>query len=146
MYYSVLLGVFRFCQLVSLLEETERIEKEVLLKRKTLEMLPSARDNINRLQEMSTAGTQRLLELAQEWDRHRQPMVEMQNEKEDLLNKVQYHRYSCSPFSGNVLGQLYCDIGPSGASMSILLLANNEYPFCLFFCSAARRAATWWKR
>jgi hypothetical protein len=33
-------------QLQSLLEETERREKEVLLKRRTLEMLPSARDNI----------------------------------------------------------------------------------------------------
>jgi hypothetical protein len=33
-------------QLQELLEDTERREKEVLLKRRALEMLPSARDNI----------------------------------------------------------------------------------------------------
>lgn len=89
-------------QLVSLLAETERMEKEVLLKRKTLEMLPTARDNISRLQEMSTAGTQKLLELAQEWDKHRQPMVEMLNEKEDLLNKVISFVRCLSNNGGNV--------------------------------------------
>ena len=33
-------------QLENLVEETEKREKEVLLKRRTLELLPSARDNI----------------------------------------------------------------------------------------------------
>jgi hypothetical protein len=37
---------------------------------------------------MGSAGTQRMLDLAQEWDRHRLPLVEAQTSKEDLLNKV----------------------------------------------------------
>ncbi len=45
--------------------------------------LPTAK-----LQEQGSAGTQRMLDLAQEWDRHRLPLVEAQTSKEDLLNKV----------------------------------------------------------
>lgn len=32
--------------------------------------------------------SQRLLDLAQEWDAHRLPLVAALNEKEDILNKV----------------------------------------------------------
>jgi len=76
-------------QLVTLVAETERFEKEVLMKRRTLELLPSARDNIGKLQEQCSAFSQRLLDLAQEWDSHRLPLVTALNEKEDVLNKVQ---------------------------------------------------------
>ncbi len=44
-----------------------------------------------KLQELGTAGTQRMLDLAQEWDRHRQPLVDALMEKEDILNKVQHY-------------------------------------------------------
>lgn len=38
-----------YAQLLTLVAETERFEKEVLMKRRTLELLPSARDNIGTL-------------------------------------------------------------------------------------------------
>ena len=61
MYLFVALLIYRISlpclneQLVSLLEETERIEKDVMMKRRTLELLPSARDNIGifRLHQLS---------------------------------------------------------------------------------------------
>ena len=40
------------------------------------------------MQEQCTAFSERLLGLAQEWDTHRQPLVEALSEKEDILNKV----------------------------------------------------------
>jgi len=40
------------------------------------------------MQEQCTAFSERLLGLAQEWDSHRQPLVEALSEKEDILNKV----------------------------------------------------------
>ncbi|KAJ1390309.1 hypothetical protein B484DRAFT_340964 [Ochromonadaceae sp. CCMP2298] len=60
------------------------MEREVLVKRKTLEMLPAANESIAKLQDLCSAGTQRLVELAQQWDEHRLPLVQQLREKEDL--------------------------------------------------------------
>lgn len=119
------------------------MEKDVLLKRKTLEMMPSVRDNISKLQELSTAGTQRLLELAQEWDRHRQPMVEMLNEKEDLLNKVLH--VAC------LQAELIAADFKVGFPLKlvIIMFKNCDMWFvgvCVVCCSGGRRVGTWWRR
>ena len=56
------------------------------------------------MQEQCTAFSERLLGLAQEWDTHRQPLVEALSEKEDILNKVSIvaHRvaFICNPNFG----------------------------------------------
>jgi hypothetical protein len=43
---------------------------------------------IAKLQEVSAAGTQRMQELALEWDRHRGPLAAQLAEKEDTLMMV----------------------------------------------------------
>jgi uncharacterized membrane protein len=55
---------------------TEELENEILLKRKTLEMLPSAGDNIAKLQDICGASAKKLMSLAQEWEAHRRPLIE----------------------------------------------------------------------
>jgi hypothetical protein len=63
-------------ELDALNAESEALEREVLLKRKTLEMLPSAAENISKLQTICGASSKRMLQLAQEWEVHRRPLVE----------------------------------------------------------------------
>ena len=60
----------------ALQQEGEALEKEIILKRKTLEMLPSAADNIGKLQTICANSAKRLMTLAQEWESHRRPLLE----------------------------------------------------------------------
>lgn len=60
----------------SLHSAAEEVEKEILLKRKTLEMLPSAADNIATLQNICAGSAKKLMQLAQEWETHRRPLIE----------------------------------------------------------------------
>jgi hypothetical protein len=63
-------------ELDALNHESETLEREVMLKRKTLEMLPSAAENIGKLQMICGASSKRMLQLAQEWEVHRRPLVD----------------------------------------------------------------------
>jgi hypothetical protein len=67
-------------ELEGLLAKGELLESDILLKRKTLEMLPNAAANIAKLQEICGASGARLLQLAQEWERHRKPLVDQVRE------------------------------------------------------------------
>lgn len=60
----------------SLHSSAEEVERDILLKRKTLEMLPSAADNIAALQNICAASAKKLMQLAQEWETHRRPLIE----------------------------------------------------------------------
>jgi predicted nucleic acid-binding Zn-ribbon protein len=62
--------------LAVLLAEGEALEKEIVLKKKTLEMLPMAAENISKLQAICGSSSERLLKLAQEWENHRVPLFE----------------------------------------------------------------------
>jgi len=61
--------------LSAMLAESEFLEKDVVLKRKTLEMLPSASENIGKLQSICAASAKRLMQLAQEWETHRRQLM-----------------------------------------------------------------------
>jgi len=63
-------------ELAALLNEGEALEKEIMIKRKTLEMLPSAAENIGKLQAICGGSAKRLMQLAQEWETHRRPLVD----------------------------------------------------------------------
>jgi hypothetical protein len=69
----------------SLHSAAEEVEREILLKRKTLEMLPSAKENILALQNICAASAKKLMVLAQEWETHRRPLV-------DRLREVNSHK------------------------------------------------------
>lgn len=68
-------------ELSKLHTETDGLEKEIIVKKKTLEMLPSAADNISKLQSICSASSARLMQLAQEWESHRRPLVEQLRDK-----------------------------------------------------------------
>lgn len=68
-------------ELAALLNEGDILEREIMLKRKTLEMLPSAAENIGKLQVICGASAKRLIQLAQEWETHRRPLVEQLRNK-----------------------------------------------------------------
>ena len=65
----------------SMLAEGENLEKEITLKRKTLEMLPSAADNISKLQTICAGSAKRLMQLAQEWEIHRRSLIDSLRER-----------------------------------------------------------------
>ena len=56
--------------------DLQAMERDILIKRKTLELLPNATANITKLQEICGASSARLLQLAQEWERHRRPLLD----------------------------------------------------------------------
>ena len=67
---------------------SESLEKSILIKRKTLEMLPTAADNIAKLQQICAASAKRLMTLGQEWEKHRVPLVENYRQKRNIqLNR-----------------------------------------------------------
>ena len=78
-------------ELSQLLSTSDVLEKDILLKRKTLEMLPNAQANITTLQDICGSSGARLLQLAQEWEKHRKPLIdqirEIQNSGSDRRDK-----------------------------------------------------------
>lgn len=65
----------------------EAMERDILVKRKTMEMLPSAADNIGKLQQICAGSSARVMQLAQEWETHRKPLVEKYRSKKEQKNK-----------------------------------------------------------
>lgn len=76
----------------ALQQEGEALEKEIILKRKTLEMLPSAADNIGKLQTICANSAKRLMTLAQEWEGHRRPLLDKYR---DLKSSKTRRREKC---------------------------------------------------
>lgn len=88
-------------ELSSLQQLSEKLEREIILKRKTLEMLPSAADNIGliylhffdhhriaKLQAICANSAKRLMQLAQEWEDHRRPLIESLRDIKSSKTKV----------------------------------------------------------
>ena len=74
-------------ELAALAIESETLEREILVKKKTLEMAPAALENICRLQEVCGTLSGKILQLAQEWEAHRRPLVDLLKAKK--RDKVQ---------------------------------------------------------
>lgn len=77
---------------LGLQQEGDALEREIVLKRKTLEMLPSAADNIGKLQAICANSAKRLMTLAQEWEGHRRPLLEKYR---DLKSSKTRRREKC---------------------------------------------------
>eukprot|EP00981_Chlorochromonas_danica_P000519 scaffold106_cov177-Ochromonas_danica.AAC.3 len=69
-------------EVVNLQKETDRLEKDCLTKRQALELVPSASENIVRLQESCDKNTEKLRLLEEEWDSVQQPLLEELTRKE----------------------------------------------------------------
>ena len=57
-------------------EEADSLEKEIVLKRKTLEMLPSANEHLAQLRGQCAQASEKIMQLAQEWEAVRRPLLE----------------------------------------------------------------------
>lgn len=61
----------------------ESAMKEVLIKTKTLEMLPKAGENAEKLQQVVNASAKKLEDLGTEWEKHRLPLITQLRSKRD---------------------------------------------------------------
>jgi coiled-coil domain-containing protein 22 len=63
--------------------ELASLEKEVIVKTKTLEMLPKAGENAEKLQQVVNGSARKLEELGIEWEKHRLPLISQLRTKRD---------------------------------------------------------------
>ena len=65
-------------------QQGSQLEKEVIVKSKTLEMLPKAQEHIVALEGLCAASAQKLMDLGSEWEKHRAPLVATLRAKRDF--------------------------------------------------------------
>ncbi|XP_072345087.1 coiled-coil domain-containing protein 22-like [Scyliorhinus torazame] len=72
---------------MSTVEQTN-IEKLELIKvkRRTLELLPDAGNNLVKLQGVIESSAQRIVNLANQWDKHRVPLIEEHRRLRELID------------------------------------------------------------
>ncbi|KAJ7376865.1 Coiled-coil domain-containing protein 22 [Desmophyllum pertusum] len=72
-------------------QKTKNAEQEEVykVKKRTIDLLPDAENNIAKLQDVVDASAQRLVNLAQQWEKHRAPLVNQYRELKQLnANRV----------------------------------------------------------
>jgi chromosome segregation ATPase len=72
-------------ELGSILERTKELEDAYKVKKRTLDLLPEADENLRKLQEIAAASSQRLVALGAEWETHREPLVARYRRKKEQL-------------------------------------------------------------
>ncbi|KAK2166341.1 hypothetical protein LSH36_40g21002 [Paralvinella palmiformis] len=60
-----------------------------LIKKKAMELLPNAEENIEKLQELVDSSAQRLVKLANQWEKHRAPLIAQYRELKELVDHKQ---------------------------------------------------------
>jgi len=63
-------------ELAAALESSSQMEDQYMTKKRTLDLLPDAANNMAELQKLVAASSDRLLALASEWETHRVPLVQ----------------------------------------------------------------------
>ncbi|XP_037102056.1 coiled-coil domain-containing protein 22 [Syngnathus acus] len=56
--------------------QNNELEEKIQLKKKTIDLLPDADNNIGKLQAQVEASAQRVVNLASQWEKHRAPLIE----------------------------------------------------------------------
>ncbi|KAJ7376869.1 Coiled-coil domain-containing protein 22, partial [Desmophyllum pertusum] len=72
-------------------QKTKNAEQEEVykVKKRTIDLLPDAENNIAKLQDVVDASAQRLVNLAQQWEKHRAPLINQYRELKQLnANRV----------------------------------------------------------
>ncbi|KAK3099768.1 hypothetical protein FSP39_009318 [Pinctada imbricata] len=62
-------------------------EEAFKVKKRTLDLLPDAENNIAKLQQVVDSSAQRLVKLAEQWEKHRVPLIEQFRDLKDLNSK-----------------------------------------------------------
>jgi hypothetical protein len=66
----------------------QELQRKYMVTKKTFDLLPDADNNIAKLREIADRSARRLVELATEWEKHRQPLIdEIRSLKLQLLNR-----------------------------------------------------------
>ncbi|XP_041037431.1 coiled-coil domain-containing protein 22 [Carcharodon carcharias] len=69
------------------LEQTNKGKEELVrVKRRTLELLPDADNNLLKLQGVIESSAQRIVNLANQWEKHRVPLIEQQRRLRAFIN------------------------------------------------------------
>jgi chromosome segregation ATPase len=68
--------------------KTPNLETEYKLKKRTMDLLPNAEENIQQLQQISSVTSSKLFELAAEWENHRAPLLEAYRQLKDKLTNT----------------------------------------------------------
>ncbi|XP_052078131.1 coiled-coil domain-containing protein 22 homolog [Mytilus californianus] len=74
-------------QMSSLLQQNQDKEESYKVKKRTLDLLPDAENNITKIQSVVDSSAQRLVTLANQWEKHRAPLIEQYRELKDLNSK-----------------------------------------------------------
>eukprot|EP01044_Picomonas_judraskeda_P001045 COSAG03_NODE_55_length_16009_cov_5.220050_1_plen_639_part_00 len=64
---------------------SKQLEEEYLIKKRTLELLDNPAENMKKLQAICDKTAAKLLELAQEWEGHRKPLIEEYRKRKDVI-------------------------------------------------------------
>lgn len=71
-------------------QKTGELEKGFKVKKRTIDLLPNAQENMQKLQEMADGAAQKLVDLAQQWEEHRGPLLaKYRKQKAGLADKKQ---------------------------------------------------------
>lgn len=62
------------------------LENTYKVKKRTLDLLPNADENLKKLQQIADQSAKRLLKLGEEWEKHRVPLVTKYRRKKQMLN------------------------------------------------------------
>jgi hypothetical protein len=73
--------------LTELNDQAGKFESSILIKKKTIEMLPSATESIRQLQAVSDGSRARLVELEREWESHRVPLMDEHTGKVNIRDQ-----------------------------------------------------------
>ncbi|KAH9495229.1 hypothetical protein Btru_015781 [Bulinus truncatus] len=68
-------------------KSTEEKNGAYKVKKRTLDLLPEAEANIEKLQQLVETSSQRLVNLAKQWEAHRDPLIQQYNELSQLNSK-----------------------------------------------------------
>lgn len=74
-------------QMLTLAQQNQDKEESYKVKKRTLDLLPDAENNIAKLQSVVDGSAQRLVTLANQWEKHRAPLIEQYRELKDLNSK-----------------------------------------------------------
>ena len=69
--------------------KTETLAKEYKNKKRAIDLLANADENIKELQGIANSSTQRLTQLATQWEDHRVPLIEEYRQLRDRLVNIQ---------------------------------------------------------
>jgi chromosome segregation ATPase len=84
---------------LSLSNRTSAIEQQLVLLRRTLEYLPDAFDNIQKLQRICSSGAALIIQLSVQWEQRRRPLIEHMRSLKSTVAKVRRLLFCLAFFS-----------------------------------------------